>query len=265
MEAPPIVLTTDFGLNDEYVGVLKGVILSINRQATIIDLSHGIPPQAVGRAADVLFHNFPYFPEGSVHVCVVDPGVGTARRIIVAKACNQMFIGPDNGVFSRILKADPGADVYELSNEDWFLENISTTFHGRDMMAPAAARLSLGASIEEAGPRITTDSCVTISTTAPLLSEDEIRGEISAIDRFGNLITNIETSLLMDFGLVPGLTVRIKSHLLQFIQGSYGHLPDNQPTAIINSSGMLELCVKNDNAATILEVGIGEKVVVKSK
>ncbi len=157
MKGPPILLTTDFGLLDEYVGVLKGVILSINPQVTIIDLSHGIPPQAIGRAADVLFNNYPYFPDGSVHVCVVDPGVGTARRIIVVSGCNQLFIGPDNGVFTRILDADQAAEVYVLSNENWFLQNISSTFHGRDIMAPAAARLSLGASIKEAGPRIPTD------------------------------------------------------------------------------------------------------------
>ena len=265
MKGPPIVLTTDFGLLDEYVGVLKGVILSINPQVTIIDLSHGIPPQAIRRAADVLFNNYPYFPVGSVHVCVVDPGVGTERRIIVVSGCDQLFIGPDNGVFTRILDADQAAEVYELSNENWFLQNISSTFHGRDIMAPAAARLSLGASIKEAGPRIPTDSCVTISKDRPLISDIEISGEISAIDSFGNLITNIGVTDLVDLGLAPGITIRVKSHLLQLHQGSYGHLPDNRPGAIINSSNMLELCVKNGHAAAVLGVGIGERVVVKRK
>ncbi|MBT8355585.1 MAG: SAM-dependent chlorinase/fluorinase [Desulfofustis sp.] len=265
MKGSPIILTTDFGLSDEYVGVLKGVILSINPHATIIDLSHGIPPQATGRAAEVLCKNYRYFPAGSIHVCVVDPGVGTERRIVVVRGCNQFFIGPDNGVFSRILETDQAAEVYELTNSDWFLEDISTTFHGRDIMAPAAARLSLGASINEVGPLISTDSCVTTTTTPPLVSETGIRGEISAIDRFGNLITNIEEGILIDFGLSPRFAIRIKSQLLQLHQGSYGHLPDNQPAAIINSSSMLEICVKNGNAAAILEVGIGERVVVKTK
>ena len=265
MTGSPIILTTDFGPIDEYVGVLKGVILSINPRAAIIDLSHGIPPQAIGRAAEVLFKSYPYFPDGSIHVCVVDPGVGTERRIIVVNAFNQLFIGPDNGVFSRILETDQAADVYELTNDDWFLESISTTFHGRDIMAPAAARLSLGALIEEAGPRIPSHSCVSVSTRAPLVNEAGINGEISAIDNFGNLITNIEAGILSDFGLAPGLAIGIKSHLLQFHQGSYGHLPDNRPAVILNSSNMLEICVKNGNAAAILEVGIGERVMVKRK
>jgi S-adenosylmethionine hydrolase len=265
MTGPPIILTTDFGQLDEYAGVLKGVILSINPRAAIIDLSHGIPAQDIGRAAELLGKNYRYFPDGSVHVCVVDPGVGTGRRIIVVRGCNQSFIGPDNGVFSRILEADRAAKVYALTNRDWFLEEISTTFHGRDVMAPAAARLSLGASIEEAGPLVSTESCVTITTAAPQVSKDEISGEISAIDRFGNLITNIEAAVLGDFGTASDLTIRLRSHPLQFRQGSYGHLPDNLPAAIINSSNQLEICVKNGNAAAILEVGIGEPVVVKRK
>ena len=263
MAGSPIILTTDFGQIDEYVGVLKGVILSINPQAAIIDLSHGIPPQDIGRAAEVIGRNYDYFPDGSVHLCVVDPGVGTGRRIIVVRACNQLFIGPDNGVFSHILETDQAAEVYELSNSHWFLENISATFHGRDIMAPAAAHLSLGASIDEAGPLIPTDSCVTISIAKPLVSEAEISGQISAIDSFGNLITNIEAAILIDFGLTPALTIGIKSHMLQFHQGSYAHLPDNRPAAIINSSSMLEICVKNGNSAALLDVGIGEKVMVK--
>jgi S-adenosylmethionine hydrolase len=265
MKGSPITLTTDFGLIDEYVGVLKGVILSINPRAAIIDLSHGIPPQAIGRAAEVLAKNHCYFPDGSVHVCVVDPGVGTERRIIVVSGCNQLFIGPDNGVFSRILETDQAAEVYELTNDDWFLERISTTFQARDIMAPAAARLSLGASVEEAGPRIPTESCITIPEAKPLISETEIIGEISAIDRFGNLITNIEAVILFDSGLAPDLAIRIKSHLLLLHHGSYGHLPDNRPAAIINSSGVLEICVKNDSGAAILGVEIGERIVVSRK
>jgi len=262
MTGSPIILTTDFGLCDEYVGVLKGVILSINPRAAIIDLCHGIPAQDIGRAADVLGRNYRYFPDGAVHLCVVDPGVGTGRRVIVVRGCGQLFIGPDNGVFSRILEADQAAEVYTLTNRDWFLEQISTTFHGRDIMAPAAARLSLGASLEHAGPLIDADSCVTISPAAPLASDTELCGEIMTIDRFGNLVTNIEAALLNEFGIDPRPIIRIKSQLLQLHQGSYGHLPDKKPAAIINSSGLLEICVKEGDAAAILEAGRGEQVVV---
>jgi S-adenosylmethionine hydrolase len=259
---PPIVLTTDFGSADEYVGVLKGVILSINPQATIIDLSHGIPPQNIGRAAEVISRNHGYFPDGSVHLCVVDPGVGTGRRIIVVSGCNQLFVGPDNGVFSRILETDQAAEVYELSNDDWFLKDISTTFHGRDIMAPAAAHLSLGATIAEAGPQVSRNSCITSSAAAPLVDDTQIVGEISSIDRFGNLITTIDAHLLDTFSKVCSLTVRVKSTVVKLHRTSYGHLPSDQPAAIINSSNLVEICVKNGNAAALLDAGIGEKVVL---
>ena len=263
MKGPPIILTTDFGQIDEYVGVLKGVILSINPQATIVDLSHGIPPQDISRAAEVIGRNYDYFPDGSVHLCVVDPGVGTRRRIIVIKGCSQLFIGPDNGVFSRILEADQAAEVYELTNRGWFLENLSTTFHGRDIMAPVAARLSLGAPIAGAGPQVSRNSCVTSCTVLPLIGDTEIVGEITSIDRFGNLITNIDAHFLDTFSNTHSLTVRVKSTVAKLHHTSYGLLPGDQPAAIINSSSLLEICIKNSNAAVHLDVGIGEKVVVK--
>ncbi len=263
MKGSPIILTTDFGLIDEYVGVLKGVILSINPQATIIDLSHGIPPQDITRAAEMIGRNFDYFPDGSVHLCVVDPGVGTGRRIIVINGCSQLFIGPDNGVFGRILEADQTAEVYQLTNRDWFLKDISTTFHGRDIMAPAAARLSLGAPIAEAGPQVSRISCVTNYTALPSIGDTQIVGEISSIDRFGNLITNIDAHLLDTFSHTRSLAVRVKTTVAKLHHTSYGHLPSDQPAAIINSSSLVEICIKNGNAAALLDVGIGEKVVVK--
>ena len=263
MKGPPIVLTTDFGLTDEYVGVLKGVIVSVNPDAVIIDLSHHIPPQDIGRAAELIRRNYRYFPAGSIHLCIVDPGVGTGRRIIVVGGCGQLFLGPDNGVFTRILEADPRAEVYELTNRDWFLDRISTTFHGRDIMAPAAAQLSLGAPLAQAGPPVPADSCITVSTAVPAVSETDICGAISSIDRFGNLCTTIDAGLLSSFEGFPQLAIRVGSHLLRLYQDSYGQLPDDRPAAIINSSSLLEICVKNGNAAAMLKVGIGDKVVVQ--
>lgn len=265
MKSPPIILTTDFGLTDEYVGVLKGVIVSANPNAVIIDLSHHIPPQDIARAAELIFRNYRYFPAGSIHLCIVDPGVGTGRRIIVVSGCGQLFLGPDNGVFTHVLKADREAEIYELTNRDWFLNQISSTFHGRDIMAPSAARLSLGAPIDKAGPPLPYDSCVTISTAMPTVSETEIRGTISSIDRFGNLNTTIESGILSSFAGFPQLSIRVKSHQLTFHQASYGQLPDDRPAALINSSGLLEICVKNGNAAAMLKVEIGERVVVQRR
>jgi len=263
MKGAPIVLTTDFGQADEYVGVLKGVILSINEDATLVDLSHSVPPQDVGRAAALIFHNHAYFPPASLHLCIVDPGVGTERRIIVVRACSQLFLGPDNGVFSGVLEADDKATIYELTNRDWFLEDISTTFHGRDIMAPAAARISLGAPIVEAGPPVSKESCVIIAASAPLCSDHEIVGKISTIDNFGNLITNIEKVHLKALIQQRGYRIRIKLSELRFHQTSYGALPNNEPAALLNSSNLLEICIKNGSAAELLGVQIGEKVLVK--
>ena len=263
MKGPPIILTTDFGHADEYVGVLKGVILSINPAATLVDLSHAIPPQDIGRAAELVFRNYRYFPHGSLHLCIIDPGVGTKRRIIVVSADGHLFLGPDNGVFTPLLHAYEQAKVYELTNRDWFLERISTTFHGRDIMAPAAAHLSIGAPIAEAGPLVAINSCVRIPPAEPLVCESEIAGKISSIDRFGNLITTIENHHLDALSRKSCLIVSINSIEVRFHQVSYAELPDRLPAAIINSSNLLEICVKNDDAAKVLGARIGDTVLVK--
>lgn len=262
MKGPPIVLTTDFGQIDEYVGVLKGVILSINPEAAVIDLCHAVPPQNIGRAAELIFRNHEYFPAASIHLCIVDPGVGTERRIIVVKANSQLFLGPDNGVFSRLLETDETAKVYELTNRSWFLKDISNTFQGRDIMAPVAAHLSRGVPIDEAGPSISRESCVIIAASVPRCSDSEIIGEIVSIDRFGNLITNIETIHFDRLVREGGLTIRIKSSEVGFHHTSYAKLPDRRPAALLNSSNLLEICIKNGSAADFFEVQIGDRVLV---
>lgn len=263
MKRAPIVLTSDFGLADEYVGVLKGVILSINPDASLVDLTHEIPPQDIRRAATLISRNHAYFPIGSIHLCIVDPGVGSRRRMLVVSACNQFFIGPDNGIFSAILKTEEAATVHELTNRDWFLDEISTTFHGRDIMAPAAARLSLGAPINEAGLPVPRASCVILSETLPIIGESKLVGEIESIDRFGNLITNINKAHLETFCGENNIILRIKTMAVPFHRTSYRDLPDEQPAAIVNSSKLVEISVKNGNAAELLGINCGEKVLVE--
>lgn len=265
MKGRPIILTTDFGQADEYVGVLKGVILTINPEATLIDLCHAIPPQDIDRAAQVIGRNYRFFPNDSLHLCIVDPGVGTERRLLLIGGCGQLFLGPDNGVFSPILKADPQAQVYQLTNRDWFLEEISTTFHGRDIMAPAAARLSLGAPIAEAGPVVPHHSCVILPTAQPSVSKLGLVGEVSSIDRFGNLITTIEAHHLEEFLGTSRFNIRIHTTDVELYHTGYANLPDQRPAAIINSSGLLEICVKNGSAADFLSVTRGEPVEVKRR
>jgi S-adenosylmethionine hydrolase len=265
MKLSPIVLTTDFGYTDEYVGVVKGVILSINPEARVIDLTHAIPPQDIGRAAAVLGANYHYFPGGSVHLCIVDPGVGTARRIIAGQGDGYRFIGPDNGVFSPLLQNRSSIEVYQVSNRAWFLDVPSSTFHGRDIMAPVAARISAGEPICRAGPRLDPASCVILSRHAPLSSSGSIVGEIVSIDNFGNLITNIDRKHVEELSAAyDALKVQLKTAILSMHRCSYGDLPDTAPAAIINSHDVLEICVKNSSAAEALQADIGETVRVVS-
>lgn len=262
MNRGPIVLTTDFGNTDEYVGVLKGVILSINPAARIIDLNHAVPPQDISRAAHLIGLNRRYFPAGSIHLCIVDPGVGTKRRIIVVKDATQCYIGPDNGVFSSMLSAEELPDAYELTNKSWFLEDPGTTFHGRDIMAPAAARLSLGAPIEDTGPRIDPATCVIIPPRLPLCSDERIIGEIIHIDHFGNLITNIDKQEIGRFSHMHEVLVDFRSVTIPFKRCSYADLAENEVSAIINSSNLLEICVKNGNGAALTQGRKGDRVIL---
>ena len=260
MKRAPIVLTTDFGHEDEYVGVLKGVILAINPDAVIVDLTHSIPPQDVRRAAVLLHKNQRYFPPGSIHLCIVDPGVGTERKILIVNTSEQIFIGPDNGIFSLILATAQHAEVYQLTNPDWCLEEIGTTFHGRDLMAPAAAHISKGEPVSKAGPPLAPETCISLGSISPVLGDGEIVGEVFSTNRFGNLITNIEKHHLDKIFAEGDIGVWIKEKAVELQRVSYADLPDERPAAIINSSNMLEICVKNGSAADQLSIGSGEPV-----
>jgi len=259
----PVILTTDFGLKDAYVGVLKGVILSIAPDATIIDLTHLVSPQNIREAARVIGLNYRYFPDRSVHLCIVDPGVGTLRRIIAVDTGRHYFVGPDNGVFTRIFAAEPDIRVYDVSNERWFLDDISTTFHGRDIMAPTAARLAGGEPIEAAGPQIPVEACTTIALAQPAVTPEGISGVIESVDRFGNLISNIPVDLLAALGERGPCRVFIHDHTIAFGSRSYADLPDNTPAALVNSGGWVEITVKNDSAARVLSAAADDRILIK--
>jgi S-adenosylmethionine hydrolase len=256
----PVILTTDFGYLDEYVGVLKGVILSIDRSIAVIDLCHAVPAQDIPRAARLIADNYRFFPDGSVHLCIVDPGVGTKRRIIAIQAAGQLFVGPDNGVFSTLIQ-HVDAKIFEVTNRDWFLDKISTTFHGRDIMAPVAARLALGAPITSVGARLGRELCATISLAEPLLDKNVLTGEVVGIDRYGNIRTNIRKEHLD--GFKTPVQVLIKSLTIKITTGSYGDISSDQPAALINSSNELEICVRNSNCAALLDVELGDQVLVR--
>lgn len=261
----PITLTTDFGHTDEYVGVMKGVILSINKGIPIIDLTHDISSHDISQASDIIWNNYKYFPDGTVHLCVVDPDVGTARRIIALQCETHYFLGPDNGTFTHILSSPETVEVYEVENRKLFLKDVSNTFHGRDIMAPVAARLASGMSIAHVGPRVPRESCLLIGVKEPVLQRNGIHGEVVNIDKFGNIRTNITKTYLDKIKLGEKPSVTLKAYEISFVHGSYGDIHDNLPAAIVNSNGALEVCVNKGNAARILRVAKGEKVFIRGQ
>ncbi len=259
----PITLTTDFGYQDEYVGVMKGVILSLNKRIPIVDLIHNIPPQDISQAAKIVSDNYKYFPIGTVHVAIVDPGVGSRRRILAIKADEHIFVGPDNGIFTPLLVNHNSLEIFSVENKKLFSEYVSNTFHGRDIMAPVAAWLASGLAIAQVGERLPLNSCITIGLKEPVLQSNGIAGEVLSIDSFGNIRTNITKLYLDELSFTEQPFLVTKSYALTISDGSYSDVDDHLPAAIINSSGELEICIKDGNAARMLKIDKGERVFVR--
>ncbi|NTW53637.1 MAG: SAM-dependent chlorinase/fluorinase [Chlorobaculum sp.] len=262
LQPPLIVLMTDFGLEDAFVGVMKGVIASIRRAARVIDLTHAISAQNVRQAAFHLERSVGYFPEETIFVCVVDPGVGTARRAIGVEAGPYRFIAPDNGLLTPIFERYPDARCHELTNVAYQLPNKSATFHGRDLFSPAAAHLAAGVPIEAFGPAIPLTECARMKMfrNRPLDDGNGWQGEIIATDHFGNLITTLEGSMIAD-GV--GWTVTVGNVPPLPILRTYGEVETAQPLAYIGSSGMIEIAIRNGNASKELGIGEGQRCELK--
>jgi len=255
---PPVVtLTTDFGPHDSFVGTMKGVILSRCRETQIVDVTHEVPPQDVRIGALRIAAAAPYFPPGTVHAVVVDPGVGASRRAIAVAAHSQLFVGPDNGVLT--LAAPRTASDWRavhLTNSDLWLSKVSSTFHGRDIFAPVAGFLACGGRLERAGELI--ESIVELELPAVAASELEIMGMVIDVDRFGNLITNIRESEL-DQRTVDA--VEIGSVTVTDFSQTYD--ASMRLVVLVNSDGWLEIAAPLASASAILGVGIGEPVRVR--
>ncbi|MBU1052238.1 MAG: SAM-dependent chlorinase/fluorinase [Proteobacteria bacterium] len=249
---PVITLLTDFGIKDEYVGIMKGVILSINPSASIIDISHSILPHDIVNAAYLTNYCYRYFPEGSIHVVVVDPGVGSNRAIFAAEVNGHYFIAPDNGVLSLLLEEEKNCKIVKLDKNEWFLKPVSNTFHGRDIFAPIAAQLSKGKSLEELGIPIDQNTVVTVKIPKPEISDNgELIGEVVSIDRFGNLITNIDAKILDTFTSnlnKKGFQIIIGKNRIEYLSTSYSNTLAGNPLAIIGSRGFLEIAVNHGSA-----------------
>lgn len=255
-----ITLTTDFGLAGPYVAAMKGVILSINPAATIVDVSHAVRPQDVRGGALLLADVVHWYPAGAIHVAVVDPGVGTARRIVAFEAAGQRFVGPDNGLFSRITAVVQPERIVAVENSRYRLAPTSATFHGRDIMAPAAAHLSLGVDLEALGPRL--ESIAALDWPEPEAQGDRLLGQIESIDAFGNLITNVRAGHLAALGS-GRLTIACDGAAVERLLHTYGEGAAGELVALVGSSGRLELAVVGGSAAARLNAQVGDEVAVR--
>jgi len=259
--APIITLTTDFGYKDPFVGIMKGVILGINPSINIVDITHDIAPGNIMQAAFAIETSFAYFPYKTIHLVVVDPGVGTMRRPIIVSTARHYLVGPDNGIFSRIYSIAESIDVFHVTAEHYFLSPRSKTFHGRDIFAPVAAWLSKGVDIMNFGEPISDY----INLPIPLPSfpaKNIIEGEIIYIDRFGNLTTNIHSQKIEDLlenNKGKKMRVLVKGMEAPF-RNFYADANDNGIYSLINSFNYIELFVKNGNASLEFGLKVGDKV-----
>ena len=255
-----ITLTTDFGEGSRYVAAMKGTILSINPAAHIVDLSHSIPPQDVRRGAIALAETAPTFPPESIHIAVVDPGVGSDRRLVYAHIGSQHFLAPDNGLLGRLAEAQSPSKIVVLEEPRFWLPTVSATFHGRDILAPVAARLSLGLPPEQLGRPIA--RLVALPWPEVQSVANQITGEVVEVDSFGNLITNITSEMLQGVPTDESVTVACDEHTTQGIFRTYSDQPPMTLIALVGSGGKLELAIVDDSAKIMLGVGAGAPVVV---
>lgn len=258
LASPVITLTTDFGSRDPYVASMKGVIRTLCPNAAIEDLTHDIGPQNITEAALFMAAAAPWFPEQTVHVVVVDPGVGGKRHAALARAGGQFFIFPDNGVLTLLLRDTPLQEARIIQNPAFTTRDVSHTFHGRDMFAPAAARIARGDALTEAGPPL--DKLVEIGIPDPVREENTVHGRVIHIDRFGNCITNIPESMLDPSWVWE---VAITSHPPHVRRQSYAAVDEGEPLALYSSTGRLEVAVRNGSAHARLGLDIGTPIEVR--
>ncbi len=247
---PPIALITDFGEEDFYVGAMRGAILSINPEANIVDITHYIPKHDVRTASFIIANAAETFPEGSIFIAVIDPGVGTKRRCISLRTENGLyFVGPDNGVFTLPAEEFGVDEIREVSNRELMRADVSSTFHGRDIMAPVGAHLSIGTGFSRVGPGI--EDMKLLEIEGPRLSGGEIQGEILRIDDFGNLVTNVKEDLIKELGR-PGTTfiIQIEGEELEvpFVK-TFGEVPKGEELCYLGSANLLEIAKNQGNLA----------------
>jgi S-adenosylmethionine hydrolase len=258
-----ITLLTDFGSEDYFVGAMKGIILTRSPKSVLVDITHAIPPQDVRTAAFTLKAAYSYFPAGSIHLAVVDPGVGSDRRPVLVEAAAHLFVGPDNGLFTFILEQVPGARTRHLTNTAYFLPHCSSTFHGRDIFAPVAAALAEGVPPANFGPTIR-DAVRLEITRSELMPDGSMAGRIIHIDHFGNCVTNLACDQLPSLSNAPPFCLQVKEFQIRKLARSYyeGAAQCGEPFVVCGSAGMLEISIWSSSAAQQLSIKVGEPVLL---
>lgn len=258
-----VTLLTDFGTADYFVGALKGAVLASNPEARVVDLTHEVPPYDVEAGAFILRAAFETFPEGTVHVAVVDPGVGSARRAVAVEGRGHTFVGPDNGLFGHVYERVRPFRVFQLTNRNFFRREVSPTFHGRDIFAPVAGALSRGVRAEELGPEVF-DFVRLPSATVERAVDGTLNASVIHVDRFGNLVTNITPAELSEESVERGARLKISGREVRRFRRFFAEDGEGagEPFAVWGSAGLLEIAVFRDSAARVLGAGRGDKVEV---
>lgn len=259
-----ITLLTDFGTQDEYVAVVKGVILGINPAVTLVDISHDVSPQGVGQAGEMLKAAFSWFPPGTIHVAVVDPDVGGRRAILAVRFSGHLFIAPDNGLLSVVLADQQPDSSVRVENNRLFLHPLSATFHGRDIIAPVAAHLSLGMAMSELGPSIDFSGAMRLERKEPMeIPGRDIIGQVVGTDHFGNLRTNIDARMLDRMHeRYPGrgVVIHIGAHRIEGVSRHYAQKKAGGLIALVSSRNQLEIAVSGGSAAQMFPKPVGLEV-----
>lgn len=259
-----VTLLTDFGTADYYAGAMRGAVLAVNPEARVCDITHEIPPQDVEAAAFTLLAAYDAFPEGTVHVAVVDPGVGSARRPILVVTERHRFVGPDNGLFTYVCERESAHRIFRLTNSKYFRDEVSATFHGRDVFAPVAGALTLGVRAEELGETI--DDAVRLETLAPRVAADgSVEGRVIHVDRFGNLVTNVTRGEFSDEEFGRGARLFVGGREIKSLRRFYAERAGGEAGeafAIWGSAGFLEISVNKDSAARLLGATRGRPVLI---
>lgn len=260
MAGPVVALLTDFGTKDHYAGTMKGVALGICPDLTFVDITHEIAPYDILGAALELAASYAYFPPGTVFLVVVDPGVGSARRAIAAEAGPYQFVAPDNGVLSRVFDDTPPEQVVEVSDGRYARGTVSRTFEGRDRFAPASAWLASGVAIEALGHRVNTWQRLDVPT--PTIDGGRVIGQVLRVDRFGNLISNVDRRALEDLHAGGAVQIAIGTKTVDAVVTTYAEAPADSVCALFGSSGHLEVAVRGGSAAEYLGVARGATITV---